>query len=155
MPLDGSNFESVEHLISIGCEAGTLRGKGYQFGRTYPAQARRRLPADFYGPNGSRALIQSTAVTRGRLAPHPLQPLLGRIPVEILLYLRLTACRRDGSGQSRQVCHHPLVMPTMNFPSVARRSGCIQQIGWLALNIADWKINTKPQSAPGRNAERR
>jgi hypothetical protein len=38
---------------------------------------------------------------------------------------------------------------------VARRSGCIQHIVWLALNIADWSINIKWPSAYGRNSERR
>jgi hypothetical protein len=38
---------------------------------------------------------------------------------------------------------------------VARRSGCIQHIVWLALNIADWSISIKRPSAYGRNSERR
>jgi hypothetical protein len=40
-----------------------------------------------------------------------------------------------------------------NFRSIARLSGCIQQQEWLALNIVDWSTNTRPLSAPGRNAE--
>ena len=38
---------------------------------------------------------------------------------------------------------------------VARRSGCIQHMVWLALNIADWSISIKRPSAHGRNSERR
>jgi hypothetical protein len=45
--------------------------------------------------------------------------------------------------------------PTMHFPSVARRSGCIQHIVWLALNIAGWSNSIKRPSACGRNSERR
>jgi hypothetical protein len=44
---------------------------------------------------------------------------------------------------------------TMNFPSVARPSSCIQYMVWLALNIADWSISMKRRTAYGRNSERR
>src|SRR5450631_2739815 len=37
---------------------------------------------------------------------------------------------------------------------VARRSGCIQHVAWLALNIADWSTSIKQRSAYGRNSER-